>query len=119
MDGIKVREVSAEPEKSKQQIEAELLEKHEAQFEDSDSQQEEQKIEIQDTAETTEAVEEQQEEQTQNELGDNEVLSYIKNRYDREINSLDDLFEQRENNDDLPEDVSTFLKFKQDTGQAG
>ena len=117
MDGIKVREVSAEPEKSKQQIEAELLEKHEAQFEDSDSQQEEQKIEIQDTAETTEAVEEQQEEQTQNELGDNEVLSYIKNRYDREINSLDDLFEQRESNDDLPEDVSTFLKFKQDTGR--
>jgi hypothetical protein len=117
MDGIKVKEVSAEPEKSKQQIEAELLEKHEAQFEDSDSQQEEQKIEIQDTAETTEAVEEQQEEQTQNELGDNEVLSYIKNRYDREINSLDDLFEQRESNDDLPEDVSTFLKFKQDTGR--
>jgi len=117
MDGIKVREVSAEPEKSKQQIEAELLEKHEAQFEDSDSQQEEQKIKVQDTAETTEAVEEQQEEQTQNELGDNEVLSYIKNRYDREINSLDDLFEQRENSDDLPEDVSTFLKFKQDTGR--
>jgi hypothetical protein len=112
MDGFKVKEVSAEPEKSKQQIEAELLEKHEAQYEDIDSQNEQQ---VNTTEETVEAEEQQEEHKLK--LEDNEVLSYIKDRYDRDINSLDDLFEQRESNDNLPEDVSAFLKFKQNTGR--
>ena len=44
MGEFKVREVSAEPEKSKQQIEAELLEKHEQQFEDVDAPKTEEKV---------------------------------------------------------------------------
>ncbi len=116
MDGIKVREVSAEPEKSKQQIEAELLEKHEQKFEDTEKPQDSvESVVVDDT--TDEPQQETEQKDTETGLGDNEVLSYIKDRYNREINSLDDLFEQRESNDDLPEDVSSFLKFKQDTGR--
>ena len=92
MDGFKVKEVSAEPEKSKQQIEAELLEKHEQQFEDVDAPKTEEKVVVGEdvTAESTEEVE-------QKELQDTDVLSYIKNRYkDKEINSIDELFERRE-----------------------
>ena len=65
MDGFKVKEVSAEPEKSKQQIEAELLEKHEQQFEDVDAPKTEEKVVVEEpvsekeevTTEPTEEVE--------------------------------------------------------------
>ena len=119
MDGIKVREVSGDEEKSSQQIEQELLEKHDTDFNESNDDGVDKVVIPDNTPEEVDAsqVEETGTEETQNELGDNEVLSYIKNRYDRDINSLDDLFEQRESNDDLPEDVSAFLKFKQDTGR--
>lgn len=51
------------------------------------------------------------------EIDDSKVLSYIGQRYNREINNLDELFEQRQQNEDLPEDVSAFLKYKKDTGR--
>lgn len=50
-------------------------------------------------------------------IKDEDVLSHIRNRYNKEINSLDDLFAQREANDELPEDAAAFLKFKRDTGR--
>ena len=50
-------------------------------------------------------------------LTDDSVLSYIKDRYDKDINNLNDLFDERESNDDLPEDVNAFLKFKKETGR--
>lgn len=50
-------------------------------------------------------------------IKDEDVLSHIRNRYNKEINSLDDLFSQREANDDLPEDAAAFLKFKRETGR--
>jgi len=119
MDGFKVKEVSAEPEKSKQQIEAELLEKHEQQFEDVDAPKTEEKVVVDEpVSEKEEVATESTEEVEQKELQDTDVLSYIKNRYkDKEINSIDELFEQRESNEELPEDVSTFLKFKKETGR--
>jgi len=119
MDGFKVKEVSAEPEKSKQQIEAELLEKHEQQFEDADAPKTEEKVAVEEpVSEKEEVATESTEEVEQKELQDTDVLSYIKNRYkDKEINSIEELFEQRESNEELPEDVSTFLKFKKETGR--
>ena len=52
-----------------------------------------------------------------NELDDDKVLSHIKTRYNKEINSLDDLFQEREANEELPEDVATYLKYKKETGR--
>lgn len=46
------------------------------------------------------------------ELKEEDVLSFIKNRYNKEINTVDELFGQKETNDPLPEDVSAFLKYK-------
>lgn len=98
---IQVREVTSE-EKSVQEIESQLLEKHE-----------------QDLAQKQEpATESQPEQQVQaTEPDENVVLSYIKNRYNKDINSVDEIFSQTQSNEDLPEDVSSFLKFKKETGR--
>ena len=113
---IKVKEVTdVTEEKSKAEIEQELLEKHEEKFEDSKQ--------PETTEETTEAPvaeetkEEVKEETPSSELSDEDVLSYIKNRYDKEINSVEDLFAQKEVNEELPEDVSKYLEYKKETGR--
>ena len=51
-------------------------------------------------------------------LDDNKVLSYLGKRWNREIASLDELADQRRDNEELPEDVSTFLKYKKETGRS-
>ena len=51
------------------------------------------------------------------ELNDDNVLSYIKDRYNKDINSVDELFAEKEANEELPEDVSAYLKYKQETGR--
>lgn len=118
MDGIKVREVSSDEEKSSQQIEQELLNKHEQQNEGTETPQDENvEVVIEGATEATNEVTTEEEATLEKELGDSDVLSYIKDRYNKDINSIDDLLTQRENNEDLPEDVSAFLKYKQDTGR--
>jgi len=54
---------------------------------------------------------------TQVELKDEDVLSYIGKRYNKQINSLDDLVAERENAEALPEDVAAYMKYKKDTGR--
>jgi hypothetical protein len=51
------------------------------------------------------------------ELDDNVVLSHINTRYGKEITSIDELFQTRNDNEELPEDVRTYLKYKKDTGR--
>ncbi len=51
------------------------------------------------------------------EIDDNKVLSYIGKRYNKEISNLDELFEQRSNNEDLDPEVATYLKYKKETGR--
>ena len=105
MAEFKVRDVAPEEEKSPQEIEATLLKKHEEQQEES----------AEAAPETTEVVETPVAEEK--EIEDADVLSYIKNRYNRDINSVDELFETTASNDDLPEDVATYLKYKKETGR--
>ena len=50
-------------------------------------------------------------------INDEDVLSHIKNRYGKEINSLDELFAEREASTELPEDVEAFFKYKKETGR--
>ena len=57
------------------------------------------------------------EENVTEDLDDNRVLSYLGKRWNREITSLDELADQRRDNEELPEDVSTFLKYKKETGR--
>ena len=127
---IKVREVSAE-EKSTQQIEQELLNKHE---EKQQSETENESIEVkavepeaevevkeentQEESPVEEVVEEQPPQlEAQPELNEDEVLSYIGKRYGKEINSIDELVSKREDSEPLPEDVAAYLKYKKETGR--
>lgn len=106
---IKVKEVSGPGQKSVQEVEEQLIEQH----------QESQTNEIKDSKvnTTTEDAEKQAVEQSTPQFGEEDVLSFIKDRYNKEIKSVDDLFAQREQNDDLPEDVSAFLNYKKETGR--
>ncbi len=124
MSELKVKEVSNVPEKSKAEIEQELLQKHEEQFEDGAPKEEttivaEEEIKTEEPKEEVKSEEKIEEEVVKEDyqIGDEDVLSFIKNRYSKEINSLDDLFEQKESNEELPEDVSAYLKFKKETGR--
>lgn len=120
---IKVREVSAE-EKSSQEIEQELLDKHEEKQQSETGQDNVEVVEEPSTEET--AGEEKVEQQTSpeieetpevKELDENEVLSYIGKRYGKEINSIDELVSEREESEPLPEDVAAYLKYKKETGR--
>ena len=116
---IKVREVTDVEEKSTQQVEQELLNKHEEQFVDNKAEvTETPKVDVEAEVETpvveTPVVETATEEQGI--LKEEEVLKYIGDRYGREIKSFDDLNQQREE-EPLPEDVSKYLKYKKETGR--
>jgi hypothetical protein len=115
---IKVKEVTKE-EKSTQQIEKELLEKHEEKFENVEKVDETEKINVPVNQETPATEEEIAEPETtlSSELNDEDVLKYIKNRYDKEISSVDELFAQKDANIELPEDVSAYMEFKKETGR--
>jgi len=101
-----VKAVSFGEEKSVQEIEQELLAKHEEQH---PTEQVEEPVRIEEPIVVPEAQ--------QRELEENDVLSFIKNRYNKEINTLDDLLQERNQSEELPEDVSAFLKFKKETGR--
>ncbi len=118
---FKVKEVTKE-EKSRVEVENELLKKHEEKFEDSG----EKKVDVdkvnvsENESEPNEELKEAVKDFEKNkvsDINDSDVLSYIKNRYDKDIKSVDDLFAEKEANLDLPEDVSAYFKYKQETGR--
>ena len=100
-----VKEISG-IEKSKVEVEEQLLKDHEEKFDQESNDDPIDKVEV-------------PEEQTPvSELNDADVLSYIKNRYDKDIESVDQLFETKESNEELPEDVSAYFKYKKETGRS-
>ncbi len=96
---IKVREVNEVESKSAQEVEQELLDKHEAELNGDAPAQEE--------APAEEPAG----------LSEDDVRSFLSERYGREINSLDELNEARETAPELPEDVAAYYKYKQETGR--
>ena len=100
-----VKDVSG-VEKSKVEVEEQLLKEHEEKFEPVSKEEKIDKVEI--PEENTPAPE----------LNDADVLSYIKNRYDKDIESVDQLFETKQSNEELPEDVSAYFKYKKETGRS-
>ena len=114
---IKVKDLGLVEEKSRAEVEEQLLKKHEEKFEDTPQQQE-----VAEKVNTNEPVQEDSPEPVENktpssELNDENVLSYIKDRYNKDINSVDELFAEKEANEPLPEDVSAYLKYKKETGR--
>lgn len=117
MSEFKVRAVEFE-EKSAVEMEQELVDKHEKELagESTEGVSKEEPKEVTEETIVNDETSEQAVPVTY-EIKDEDVLSHIKNRYNKEINSIDDLFAQREANDDLPEDAAAFLKFKRETGR--
>ena len=113
---IKVSEVNPIAEKSVQEVEEKLLKKHEEELSQEDNFNKETAAEVAEkqTAEQNTDIKSEVERPT---IKDEDVLSYIKNRYDKDINSVDDLFSQKENTESLPEEVSKYLDFKKKTGR--
>lgn len=108
---IKVRALDGIEEKSVQEVEQALLEKHEKELNGE--------IETTVKIDTT-AIEPPAPAAAQNEeeeLPEDKVLSYISKRYNKQINSFDELMAERNESEQLPEDVAAFLKFKKDTGR--
>lgn len=95
---IKVREVNEVESKSTQQVEQELLEKHEAEVNGDAPAQEE-------AADQPIG------------LSEDDVRSFLSERYGREITSLDEFNEARETAPELPDDVAAYYKYKQETGR--
>jgi hypothetical protein len=110
---MKVREVTPIATKSVQEVEGELLAKHDEQF-----------LTVTDPAQVitsapesvpTEVVPEPSA-PVEAELQEKDVLSYISKRYNKQINSFDDLVSEN-SQEELPEDVSTYLKYRKETGR--
>lgn len=124
---LKVRAVDAVEEKSVQEVEQELLDKHEEKFNDSSETKEDnpqvkmdfaEESVVDDTPKAENTPEEMPEPvQEQAELSEEDVLSYIGKRYGKEINSLDELNASREEAEELPEDVAAYFKYKKETGR--
>ena len=124
---LKVKAVEAVEEKSMQEVEKELLDKHEEKLIEEDKASEEAPQVKMDFAkdgsdntanEAKETSEEKPEPvQVQAELSEEDVLSYIGKRYGREINSLDELNAARKEAEELPEDVASYFKYKKETGR--
>ena len=124
---LKVKAVEAVEEKSMQEVEKELLDKHEEKLIEEDKAAEETPQVKMDFAEdgsdktVNEAKETSEEKpepvQEPAELSEEDVLSYIGKRYGREINSLDELNAAREEAEELPEDVASYFKYKKETGR--
>jgi hypothetical protein len=55
--------------------------------------------------------------QQEEELDEQKVLSYIGKRYNKQINSFDDLVAERKEAEALPEDVAAYMKYKKETGR--
>ena len=100
---MKVRLLDGIEEKGAAQVEQELLEQHQQQFQQQEQSQEQ--------------SQEQQQQQEEVELDEQQVLSYIGKRYNKQINSLDELTAQREEAEALPEDVAAYMKYKKETGR--
>ena len=102
----KVRSLDVIEPKSVQEVETELLDKHEQSL--SNVQQEIQFVEnnVQDIVQNLET-----------DLKEEDVLSYIGKRYNKQINSFDELMAERKESEDLPEDVSAYMKYKKETGR--
>lgn len=105
---FKVKEVGAVEPKSVQEIEQELLDKHEAELAGQ-------------SGESAEAVDLQsgdaQSAEQISELKEEDVLSFIGKRFGKEIKSLDELAQERQESEVLPEDVAAYLKYKKETGR--
>ena len=116
MEFKSVKVLDAGEEKGVAQVEEELLKKHEEEVNgvikldlSSTNKPEPVKEELEQVLEEKKVEEE--------DLDEQKVLSYIGKRYNKQINSFDDLVAERQESEPLPEDVAAYMKYKKETGR--
>jgi hypothetical protein len=102
MENIKVRVLDDGDQKGTAQLEQELLEKHER--ENSAG------LQIDPVVVPDVIIQE-------DELSEEKVLSYFEKRYNKRIDSFDELMAERKEAEPIPEDVAAFMKYKKETGR--
>jgi len=102
----KVRSLDVIEPKSVQQVETELLDKHEQSLSNAQEDVQVPETNVQDVVQNSEIN-----------LKEEDVLSYIGKRYNKQINSFDELMAERKESEELPEDVSAYMKYKKETGR--
>jgi hypothetical protein len=119
MEGITVKAVELQEEKSIQEVENELLEVHEAKYVDSPEGEESgiDKIDLRQEPAVEAVQEEVVEEQVAEGIKEEDLVNEIKSRLGIEINSLEDLKAAREDNGEMDEEMAAFFKYKKETGR--
>lgn len=116
---IKVRAVETGEPKGVQEVEKELLEKHEQEIAGGQAEPQTPEIPKIDLTEPKKEIEDHKEPEVkvEDELTEEKVLSYIGKRYNKQINSFDELVSERNSAEEIPEDVAAYLKYRKDTGR--
>ena len=120
---IKVKDIGVKEEKSLSQKEEEVINNASEDVKETSAPVEQVDTSNESTTPTQEQESVQPESETQenitqsSELKEEDVLRYIKNTYDKDVSSVNDLFTEKEKPQELPEDVSAFLEYKKKTGR--
>ena len=109
MEGeFKVRAVDFE-EKSLVELETQLVEQHEKEVAEQSGES---------VVDATPQVDLSQEEKSAAyNIDDEVVVNHIRTKYGKEVNSIDELFQERVVQEELEDDVAAFRKYKQETGR--
>lgn len=113
MENFTVRLAGDEQSKSAQDLEKEVLAKHEQEEADRLAAEQETVRIAEEEAKNIPPVDEKQVQ----ELKEEDVLSFIKGKYNKQINSIDELLVEKDPIGELPEDVSAYYKYKKETGR--
>lgn len=118
---IKVRELDVVEQKSIQEVEQNLLDKHDSELINDEPTDTDDDNAIDSNTVDDNVVEDKKLNLDQSndgyEIKEEDVLSFIKNRYGKEINSIEELTREREEAEELPGDVSAYFKYKKETGR--
>jgi len=114
---LKVRALDVIEPKSVQEVEKELLDKHEESLNQDDNQSADDNQGAVGADNNAGADDNQGTGSNEIEIKDEDVLSYIGKRYNKQINSLDELIAERKEAEPLPEDVAAYMKYKKETGR--
>ena len=114
---IKVKEVEFTESKSVQEIERELHEQHEQMLNGELEINTEPVIKTDDMIITEEPTSTEESDDSEEDLSEEKVLSYLGKRYGKEINSFDDLVQERAESEEMDEEIATYLKYKKETGR--
>jgi hypothetical protein len=120
---IKVRAIDGGEPKGVQEVEKELLEKHEQEVGSAEPPASNSipKIDLSQPeppkAQEPEPEISQTETPKEIDLTEEQVLSYIGKRYNKQINSFDELVSERQQAEDMPEDVAAYMKYRKETGR--